>query len=363
MPESPLLQPFDLHGTHLKNRVVLAPMTRARAGKDRVPTDLMAKYYSQRASAGLVLTEATTISEQANGWNESAGIYNDAHTEGWKSVVKSVHDAGGVFFCQLWHCGRASHPDFHDGEPHVAPSAIKIDAEYIHTPNGKKPHETPRALETDEIPGVIADYKRAAERAKESGFDGIEIHSANGYLLDTFLQSKTNQREDQYGGSIENRTRLLLEVVAAVSEVFPSKCVGVRLSPNGAYNDMGSPDYREQFLYAAGELDKLGLAYLHVMDGLGFGFHDLGEAITLREARDVFHGPLMGNCGYTQATAEAAISADDADLISFGRPYISNPDLVERFANDWPLADDAPVETWYTPGEEGYADWPTYQQA
>lgn len=363
MPESPLLQSFDLHGLALKNRVAMAPLTRSRAGKDRVPNELMAKYYAQRASAGMQLSEATTISSQANGWNESAGIYTVAHTAGWKGVIQSVHDAGGVFFCQLWHCGRASHPDFHGGELHVAPSAIKIEGDDIHTPEGKKPHETPRALETAEIAGVVADYKQAAQRAKEAGFDGIEIHSANGYLLDTFLQSKTNHRDDAYGGSIENRTRLLLEVLAAVTKVFPSNRVGVRLSPNGAFNDMGSPDYREQFLYAAGELDKLGVAYLHVMDGLGFGFHGHGEAITLRETRGVFNGTLMGNCGYTQATADAAIAAGDADLISFGRPYISNPDLVERFANEWPLADEAPVSTWYTPGEKGYADWPTYDEA
>lgn len=362
MPESPLFQPFDLRGAELKNRVVLAPMTRARAGADRVPDGRMADYYAQRASAGLVLTEATTISPQANGWNESAGIYTDAQAAGWNPVVDRVHDRGGVIFCQLWHCGRASHPAFHDGEPHVAPSALKINADYLHTPEGKKPHETPRALETDELPGLVADYRRAAERAKEAGFDGIEVHSANGYLLDTFLQSKTNHRTDAYGGSIENRTRLLIEVVRAVSEAFPSTRVGVRLSPNGAFNDMGSEDYREQFLYAATELDKLDLAYLHVMDGLGFGFHELGTPMTLREFRAVYNGPLMGNCGYTQATAEAAIAAGDADLISFGRPYISNPDLVERFANGWPLADDAPVETWYTPAEAGYTDWPTYPE-
>lgn len=276
--------------------------------------------------------------------------------------MQRVHDAGGVFFCQLWHTGRASHPAFHGGEPQVAPSAIKINADYIHTPEGKKPHESPRALETKELPGIVADYRRAAERAKEAGFDGVEIHSANGYLLDTFLQSKTNHRTDGYGGSVENRTRLLLEVVNAVCEVFPSNRVGVRMSPNGAFNDMGSEDYREQFLYAAAELGKLGLAYLHLMDGLGFGFHELGEPMTLREFRTVFGGPLMGNCGYTQATAEAAIAAGDADLISFGRPYLSNPDLVERFANGWPLADDAPIETWYTPGETGYADWPAHHE-
>ncbi len=363
MSISPLLQSFDLHGLELKNRVVLAPMTRARAGKDRVPNDLMAKYYAKRASAAIVLTEATTISPQANGWNESAGIYTDAQVAGWRSTVDAVHQAGGVIFCQLWHCGRASHSAFHNGEKHVAPSAIKLDGDYIHTPDGKLPHETPRALELAEIPGIVADYKRAAERAKEAGFDGIEVHAANGYLINTFLESKTNHRDDAYGGSIKNRTRFLLEIVEAVTQVFPANRVGVRVSPNGAFNDMGSPDYREQHVYVAEQLDKFGLAYLHVMDGLGFGFHGLGEPMTLAEYRKVFNGPLMGNCGYTQATAEAAVAAGDADLISFGRPYISNPDMVERFANGWPLAEEAPVEVWYTPaGEEGYSDWPTYEE-
>ncbi|TWT97087.1 N-ethylmaleimide reductase [Botrimarina colliarenosi] len=361
MSNSPLLQPFDLRGLELKNRVVLAPLTRARAGKDRVPNALMGKYYSQRASAGLVISEGTTIGEQANGWTESAGIYTDAHVEGWKPVVQAVHDAGGVFFCQLWHCGRASHPDFHDGEPQVAPSAIKIEGDEARTPEGKKPHVTPRALETDEIPDVVDLYRQAAKRAKAAGFDGVEIHGANGYLIDEFLQSKTNHRTDAYGGSIENRYRFLDEIVQAIGEVYPTSRIGVRQSPNGAFNDMGSPDYREQFLYVAEKLSAYGLAYLHVMDGLAFGFHDLGEPLTLADYRKVFDGPLMGNCGYVQESAEAAIASGDADLISFGRPYISNPDLVERFANGWPLADPAPVSAWYSHDAEGYADFPTYK--
>ncbi|MEN0110311.1 MAG: alkene reductase [Planctomycetota bacterium] len=360
--DSPLFQPFDLGGHELANRIVMAPMTRARAGKSRVPTDVMATYYAQRASAGLILTEATTISEQANGWNESAGIYTDEQADGWRRVVDAIHAAGGKVFLQLWHCGRASHSAFHGGEPAVAPSAIKIDGESIHTPAGKQPHETPRALETDELPGVVEQYRIAAERAKAVGFDGVEVHSANGYLLDTFLQSKTNQRTDRYGGSVVNRCNLLCEVVEAVTSVWPAGHVGVRLSPNGVFNDMGSPDYREQFLHAAHRLDAYGLAYLHVMDGLGFGFHDLGEPMTLAEFREVFSGPLMGNCGYTRDEAEVRIAEGEADLVSFGRPFISNPDLVERFANDWPLAPEADVSAWYTPGEAGYADWPTYAE-
>lgn len=353
-----LLSAYDLRGIQLKNRVVLAPMTRARAGQDRIPNELMAKYYVQRASAGLLLTEATTISPQANGWNESPGIYTDGMEQAWKKTTRAVHDAGGVIFMQLWHCGRASHSSFHNGEKHVAPSAIAINAEYIHTPNGKQPHETPRALETDELPGIVRDYRRAAERAKAAGFDGVEIHSANGYLLDTFLQSKTNRRTDAYGGSVESRYRLLGEVVAAVGEVWPANRIGVRLSPNGAFNDMGSPDYREQFTYVAQQLDTVGLAYLHVMDGLAFGFHELGEPMTLAEFRNVFSGSLMGNCGYTQESAEAAIAAGHADLISFGRPFISNPDLVRRFAESIELNPEAEMSDWYAPiGEKGYTDF------
>jgi N-ethylmaleimide reductase len=324
----------------------------------------MAEYYAQRSEAGLLITEATTISEEANGWNESPGVYTDQMTEGWKHTVNAVHEKGGVIFLQLWHCGRASHSSFHDGRPAVAPSAIKINEEYIHTPKGKQPHEVPRALETSEIPRVVEDYRQAAERAKAAGFDGIEVHSANGYLLDTFLQSKTNQRTDQYGGSVENRYRLLKEVVEGVTSVWPANRVGVRLAPNGSFNDMGSPDYREQFTFVASQLDRVGLAYLHVMDGLAFGFHELGEPMTLAELRKVFHGPLTGNCGYQQDTAEKAIAEGNADLIAFGRPFISNPDLVQRFKNGWPLAEPAVMSAWYSPiGEKGYTDFPTYQSS
>lgn len=361
MSTSPLFQSFDLHGLSLKNRIVLAPMTRARAGTERLPNAIMATYYAQRSSAGLLITEATTITEAANGWSESPGIYTDAMTAGWKQTTAAVHAKGGQIFMQLWHCGRASHSSFHNGQLAVAPSAIKINEEYIHTPTGKQPHEVPRALETAEIAGIVADYKTAAQRALAAGFDGVEIHAANGYLIDTFLQSKTNHRTDEYGGSIENRCRFMLEVVATVTSVFPANRVGIRFSPNGAYNDMGSPDYREQFTFAASQLDKLGLAYLHVMDGLGFGFHQQGEPMTLAEFRNVFHGPIMGNCGYTQQTAEAAIAAGSADLISFGRPFISNPDLVERFQNGWPLAEPAAMSDWYLPtAEKGYTDFPVH---
>ena len=357
-----LLDPLDLNGLSLSNRIVMAPMTRARAGTERMPNELMAEYYAQRASAGLIVTEATTISEQANGWNESPGIYTDAMAEGWKQVVNAVHAKGGKIFMQLWHCGRASHSSFHGGEPAVAPSAIAIEGE-VHTPNGKEPHETPRALRTDEIPGIVEDYRRAAERAKVAGFDGVEVHSANGYLLDSFLQSKTNHRTDRYGGTVENRYRLLDEVVRTVSQVWTASRVGVRLSPNGIYNDMGSPDFREQFSFVATQLDRFGLAYLHVMDGLAFGFHELGDPMSLKDFRQVFHGPLIGNCGYTLETAENSIAEGDADAIAFGRPFISNPDLVERFSNGWPLSPDAEMADWYSPtGSNGYTDFSKYSE-
>ena len=327
-----LLSRFELRDLELQNRIAMAPMTRARAGAENIANALMAEYYSQRATAGLIITEGTFVSSQAIGWNGAAGIYTDAMTAGWKPVVEAVHRAGGRIFCQLWHCGRASHSSFHGGELAVAPSAIAINEEYIHTPTGKQSHEIPRALETGEMAGIAADYRNAAKRAMEAGFDGVEIHAANGYLLDSFLQSKTNQRTDEYGGTIENRYRLLGEVVAAICEVCSPNRVGVRLSPNGLYNDMGSSDYRAQFLYAAQQLDDSELAYLHVLDGLAFGFHELGEPMTLAEFRKAFSGPLIGNCGYTQETAERAIALGHADMISFGRPYIANPDLVRRFA-------------------------------
>ncbi len=361
MSTSVLFQPFKLHDLILPNRIVLAPMTRSRAGTGRLPNRLMAEYYAQRSSAGLLITEATTISEQANGWNESPGIYTDQMAEGWQHTTDAVHEKGGLIFLQLWHLGRYSHSSFHNGKPAVAPSAIKINEEYIHTPTGKQPHEVPRALETAEIPRVVGDYRKAAERAKAAGFDGVEVHGANGYLIDTFLQSKTNQRTDQYGGSVENRYRFLEEVVEAITSVWPASRVGVRLSPNGVFNDMGSPDYREQFTFVASQLDRFDLAYLHVLDGLAFGFHKLGAPMTLADFRSVFHGPLIGNCGYTQEAAEKAISAGHADLIAFGRPFISNPDLVERFRNGWPLAPLAPMSDWYSPsGEKGYTNYPPH---
>lgn len=355
---SALLSPFDLRGLPLRNRVVMAPLTRARAGKERIPNDLMVEYYLQRASAGLIIAEATTISEQGFGWVDSPGIYNDAQVAGWSKITSALRERGTPFFLQLWHCGRASHSSFHGGQPAVSASAVKINGDYIHTPIGKQPYEVPRALETHEVAAVVEDYRRAAERAKAAGFDGIEIHAANGYLINQFLDSKTNLRTDEYGGTVENRFRFLKEITEAILTVWPADRVGVRLSPNGNFNDMGAPDFRETYTYAATQLNGYGLAYLHVVDGLAFGFHEQGTPMTLAEFRAVFDGPLMGNCGYTQESAEEAIGSGQADLIAFGRPFISNPDLVERFAQGWELNPPADMSTWSAPTAAGYTDFP-----
>lgn len=356
-----LLSPFEMDGLLLKNRIVMSPLTRSRAGVERMANTLMAEYYSQRASVGLIVTEATVVSKQAIGWLNSPGIYTDVQAEAWKIVVSAVHAKGTPIFLQLWHCGRASHTFFHEEEGlPVAPSAIKLEGDDIHTPKGKLPLETPRALETSEIPAIVEDYRRGAERAMKAGFNGVEIHAANGYLIDQFLQSKTNHRTDRYGGTLENRFRLLDEIVRAILSVWPASRVGVHLAPNGNFNDMGSPDFRETFLYAARQLNQYKLAYLHILDGLAFGFHGHGQPMTLAEFRTEIDSPLIGNCGYTQETAEAAVQSHNADMISFGRSIISNPDLVERFANGWPLNTVADMKVWYSFDATGYTDFPRY---
>jgi len=360
-----VLSSYSIGNLLLPNRIVMAPMTRGRAGVEMTANDLMATYYCQRASAGLIITEGTFPFSMGVGWLHAPGIYTDEMAIAWKSVVDSIHEAGGRVFCQLWHTGRASHSDFHDGKLPIAPSAIRNEGRPIPTPksNGKEiEHETPRALRTDEIPGIVEEFRLAAARAKFAGFDGVEIHAANGYLIDTFLQSKTNHRTDRYGGDVEKRFEFLREIIGAVTRIWPSDRVGVRIAPHGDFNDMGSPDFREQFLYVAKQLDTFDLAYLHILIGTGFGFHGLGEPLTLENFREVYFGNIMANVGYDRESAEEAIVSGGADLVSFGRPYISNPDLVERFANDWPLADEAPQDVWYSFGEQGYTDWPTYQE-
>lgn len=345
----------------LKNRIVLAPLTRGRAGESRIPNDLMAEYYSQRSSAGLLITEATVISSQGIGWIGSPGIYTQEMVDGWKKTTGCLREAQTPIFLQMWHCGRASHSDFHNGELPVSASAVRLNGDQIHTPMGKKDYEVPHALEDEEISVLINDYRVAAQNAKDAGFSGVEVHAANGYLLNQFLDSKTNKRSDRYGGSIENKYRLLGEVLAAVMEVWPSERVGVRLSPNGVFNDMGSPDFRETYLHVIKELSKLDLGYVHIMDGLAFGFHELGEAMTLSEFREHYKGVILGNCGYTKEDAEERLQAGLVDVAAFGRPFITNPDLVARFENNWPLNPSEDMSLWYTPGAEGYTNYTPYK--
>ena len=360
MTSPSLFDSYLMGDLNLKNRIAMAPMTRGRAGDTRVPNELMAEHYFQRSAAGLLITEATVISTQGIGWIGSPGIYTDEMAAGWRLVTDRVKPTGSHMFLQLWHCGRASHSDFHDGDLPVSASAVKLQGDQIRTPLGKKDYETPRAMTIEEIGKTIADYRRAAELAQDAGFSGVEVHSANGYLLNQFLDSRTNKRNDQYGGSLENKTRFLLEVLAAITEVWPSQRVGVRLSPNGVFNDMGSEDFRETFLYVIKQLNKLNLAYVHIMDGLAFGFHEKGEPMTLAEFREHYPGTIIGNCGYTQADAEERLAAGQADIAAFGRPFITNPDLVERLKNGWPLAPFDDMSLWYTPGPEGYTDYPVY---
>jgi N-ethylmaleimide reductase len=347
---------------NVNNRIAMAPMTRGRAGETRVPNDLMAEHYFQRASAGLLITEATVISQQGIGWIGSPGIYTEEMVVGWRRVTDKLKPTGTPIFLQLWHCGRASHSDFHGGQLPVSASAVKIEGDGIQTPHGKKEYETPRPMTVAEIKATVNDYRQAALHALEAGFSGIEVHSANGYLLNQFLDSKTNLRADAYGGNLQNKYRFLGEVLAAVLEVWPSHRVGVRLSPNGVFNDMGSSDFRETYLYTIKELAQLNLGYVHIMDGLAFGFHQQGDPMTLAEFRAHFDGIIIGNCGYTKEDAEQRLAEGNMDIAAFGRPFITNPDLVERLHNNLPLTPFEDMSKWYTPGPEGYIDYQPYGQ-
>lgn len=320
----------------------------------------MAKYYAQRASAGLLITEGTHISLVARGWHAAPEIYTDSHATAWRSVTDEVHAARGLIFCQLWHTGRASHSNFRSGLPGfdgelakgVAPSPIKRKSEkgvqQYTAVEGEVAIETPRALTLDEVKKLPEEYRNAAQMAKNAGFDGVEIHGANGYLLDEFLQSCSNERTDEYGGSLENRFRIMDEVIQAVLTVWDASRVSLRLSPNGAFNGMGSEDNREAFLYFARRLSAFKLGFLHVMIGTGFGFHGFGEPMTMREFRAVYDGVMIANVGYSAESAEKEIADGDTDLVAFGRPYLANPDLVERFRADAPLAPAADHTTFFS---------------
>ena len=357
-----LFTPITIGDLELPNRMVMAPLTRGRAGASRTPNDMMVEYYRQRAAAGLIISEATQISPQGAGWDESPGIHEPAHVRGWERVTDAVHAEGGRIFLQLWHTGRASHPDFHNGELAVAPSAIAISGDEIHTPQGKKPHVAPRALETIEIPGVVQQYVTATKLAQDAGFDGVEIHGANGYLIDQFLRDGSNQRTDKYGGTIENRARFLLEVTEAVVGAWSSARVGLRISPTSNFNDQRDSDPKALFPYVAEQLNRFGLAYLHVLEAWpGHMLAMPGPRIT-PAIRKAFRGPLMVNGGYTSELGAQAIDDGDADLIAYGVPFIATADLVERFRTDAPL--NAPdFATFYAKGPKGYNDYPTLAEA
>jgi N-ethylmaleimide reductase len=352
-----LLSPYRLGEFALKNRLVMSPMTRSRAVDGNVPNPLAATYYAQRAAAGLIVTEATQVSPQGVGYIRTPGIHSPEQVAGWRAVTDAVHRAGGRIFAQLWHVGRVSHPDFHDGALPVAPSAIAADGE-VFTTRGPTKMVTPRALELHELPGIVAQFRQGAENAQAAGFDGVELHGANGYLLDQFLRDGTNRRTDAYGGSIRNRARLPLEVTEAVVEVWGADRVGYKVSPNGAFNSMSDSDPIATFSYFAGELNKLGLLYLHATEGVaGPMAPPPGTVLAAPVLRNRFKGALILNGGYDAQSAEAAIARGDADLIAFGVPFLANPDLPVRYAKRAPL--NAPDQASFYAGEaKGYIDYP-----
>jgi len=353
-----LFDPVQLGAIAAPNRIVMAPLTRGRSSGVHVPiTALKAEYYSQRATAGLLIAEATGITQEGSGWPSAPGIWSAEQIEAWKPVTHAVHDAGGRIILQLWHMGRLVHPDFLGGAAPVSSSATKAPGD-AHTATGKKPYACARALELIEIPRIIADYVRAAQNAIVAGFDGVQIHAANGYLIDQFLRDNTNKRTDAYGGSIENRIRLLREVTQAVADAVGADRTSVRLSPNGETQGVNDSNPVALFTAAAAALDEIGIAFLELREQKEFG--NFGKTDVPRvspDIRKVFSGPLVLNQEYNLERAEADLATGLADAISFGRPYISNPDLVERLRLDAPFAPDN-FKTWYAPGAEGYTDYP-----
>jgi N-ethylmaleimide reductase len=350
--ELPLLSPYKLGGLELKNRMVMAPMTRSRALDGNVPNPLAGTYYVQRAGAGLIVTEATQVSPQGVGYIRTPGIHSPEQVAGWRKIADAVHAAGGKIFLQLWHVGRISHPDFHGGALPVAPSAVTPKGT-VFTAQGPKEMVTPRALDLSEMPGIVEQFRKGAENAKAAGFDGVELHGANGYLLDQFTRDGSNTRTDAYGGSIANRVRLPLEVTDAVVSVWGKERVGYRISPTGSFNDMSDSDPVATFSYLAGELSKRGIGYLHVIDPL-----TPAEGRVTPVLRKIFKGTYIVNGGFDAETASAAIANGDADLVAFGVPFLANPDLPIRYATNAPL--NTPDQaTFYAGEEKGYTDYPT----
>jgi len=343
--------PYGLADLTLANRIVMAPMTRSRAVGGNVPSPHAATYYAQRASAGLIVTEATQVSPQGVGYIRTPGIHSAEQIAGWRKVTDATHEAGGKIFLQLWHVGRISHPDFHGGALPVAPSAIAADGT-VFTEAGPKQMVTPRALTLTELPGIVAQFRTGAQNAKQAGFDGVEIHGANGYLLDQFTRDGANKRTDLYGGSIENRVRLPLEVVDAVVGVWGPGRVGYRISPNSPFNAMSDSDPQQTFSHLVGQLSRRGIGYLHAVDPVADGAKRLSPVL-----RKIFDGTYIVNGGFDIAAANAAIANGETDLVAFGVPYLANPDLPERYRQGAAL--NAPDQaTFYTGDAKGYIDYP-----
>lgn len=354
---SDLFTPIKLGSMELKNRVVMSSLTRNRAGAGNVPTDLIAEYYRQRASCGLILTEASPICPEGHGYPRTPGIYTPEQIAGWKKVTQAVHDAGGKIAIQLWHVGRISHPDLqlNQAAP-VAPSAIKP-AGQTFTGTAMKDFVTPRALETAEIQKLVGTYAQAAKNAMQAGFDGIEIHAGNGYLLDQFLRSSTNQRTDQYGGSKENRARFLLEIITSVCSAIGHDRVGLRLSPVTTFNDISDARPQETFEYVVSQLNRFNLAFLDLLQGTGGAPKEQWTPFNYDKLRALYTGNLIRNNGYDFNSAQSAIKSGSADAIAFGRLMLANPDLVERFRCGTAL--NAPdYEKLYVGEEKGYTDYP-----
>ena len=349
-----LFDPLQIGDLTLKNRIVMAPLTRQRAGDVRVPNALMAKYYAERASAGLILSEATSVTPQGLGYADTPGIWSDAQVEGWKLVTQAVHNAGGKIFLQLWHVGRVSDPVFLNGELPVAPSAIAPEG-HVSLVRPQRPFVTPRALDISEIPGIVAAYRKGAENAKKAGFDGVEVHGANGYLLDQFLQDSTNQRTDAYGGSIENRARLLLEITDACIDVWGANRVGMHIAPRGDAHTMGDSNPAATFGYVARELGKRKIAFLFARESLGD--NRLGPQLKAE-----FGGPFIANEKFSLESAQAVLEAGEADAVAWGQLFIANPDLPRRFELNAPLNAPNP-STYYARGETGYTDYPSLESA
>jgi N-ethylmaleimide reductase len=356
-PQS-LFEPTVVGGLKVSNRIAMAPLTRNRAGPGLVPSEFAAEYYAQRATAGLIIAEATQVSAQAQGYSDTPGCYSDNQVNGWKKVTAAVHAAGGKIVVQLWHTGRVSHTRFQpDNAPPVAPSAIRANTQIFIAGEGFVNASVPRALELPEIPGIIADFRMAAGRAIEAGFDGVELHGAHGYLLDAFLRDGSNHRTDRYGGSMANRSRLLVEVATAVGAQIGTDRLGIRLSPVSPANDSKDSEPQALFNDVVERLNPLGLAYLHIVEGATGAARDY-LPFDYEALRSRFDGMWMVNNGYDRAMAIDAVSSGRADLVSFGRAYISNPDLVERLRNDGALAPLMGRDTLYGGGAHGYVDYP-----